>query len=109
MIRVLTIHNVANVQFLAWRLILEKSGFLEEILKLMFERVRSLAVLRSLLALMKFTFLTARPQVSYSLAGLLTISLTQDALWGGYDVRSEKYTFNVAESGTLGLILVGIG
>jgi hypothetical protein len=32
-----------------------------------------------------------------------------DALWGRYDVTSEKYTFNVPESGTLGLILVGIG
>jgi hypothetical protein len=41
--------------------------------------------------------------------GLLTISLTQDALWGGYDVTSEKYTFNVPESGTIGLALVGVG
>jgi hypothetical protein len=42
-------------------------------------------------------------------ATTLTMSLTQDTFYGGYDVTSEVYTFSAPEPGTFGLVLLGIG
>jgi hypothetical protein len=41
--------------------------------------------------------------------GTLTMSLTQDTSSGDYEITSEVYTFSTPESGTLGLVLLGIG